>query len=50
MYYIVSEIGIGRRFLEDCFYCYSQQFIYTVANEFRIPYNLIKGALETQNL
>ena len=27
MYYIVLEICIGGRFLEDCFYCYFQQII-----------------------
>ena len=42
MYYIVSKICIGGRFLEDCFYCYSQQIISAVANESLIPYNLIK--------
>ena len=50
MYYIVSEICIGGRFLEDCFCCYIQQFISAVANEFLIPYNLINRAPETQNL
>ena len=24
MYYVLSEIRIGRRFLDDCFYCYSE--------------------------
>ena len=24
MYYVLSEICIGRRFLDDCFYCYSE--------------------------
>ena len=50
MYYIVSEICIGGRFLEDCFCCYTQQFILAVATEFLIPYNLINRAPETQNL
>ena len=44
MYYIESDICIGGRFLEDCFYCYSQQIIYAVTNESLIPYNLIKKA------
>lgn len=38
------------RFLEDCFYCYSQQIIPSVANESLIPYNLTKRVTETQNL
>ena len=42
MYYIVSESCIGGHFLEDCFYCYSQQFKSAVANESLIPYNLVK--------
>ena len=50
MYYIVSGIYIGGRFLEDCFYCYYQQIIFAVANESLIPYNLTKRASETQNL
>ena len=54
MYYLVSEGCIGGDFLEDCFYCYSQQFISAVAlihcNESLIHYNLIKGATKTQNL
>ena len=33
MSYIVSEIWIGERFLEDEFYYYSQQIISAVANE-----------------
>ena len=33
MYYIVSEIYIGRRFLEDCFYCYFQQLVLAVVKE-----------------
>ena len=45
MYYIVSEICIGRHFLEDCLYCYSQQIKSAVANESLIPYKLIKKAL-----
>ena len=24
VYYVLSEICIGRRFLDDCFYCYSE--------------------------
>ena len=34
----------------DCSYCYSQQIISTVANEFLVPYNLIQRAPETKNL
>ena len=45
MYYVVLEIHIGRRFLEDCFYCYSRQIIFVVAKE-----SLIQRAQETQNL
>ena len=44
MYYIVSKICLGGHFLENCFYCYSQQIISTVANEPLIPYNLTKRA------
>ena len=48
---MVSEICIGGRFLEDCFYCYSQQIISAIVNESLIPYKkLIKRAPETQNL
>ena len=50
MYYIVSEICIVGHFLEDCFYCYSQQNISAVANESLVPYNFIQRAPETQNL
>ena len=50
MYHIVSEIFIGGRFLEDCFYCYSQQIISAAANESLIPHNLTKRAPETKNL
>ena len=42
MYYIVSEICIGGHFLEDCFYCYSQQIKSAVANESPIPYKPYK--------
>ena len=42
MYYIAFEICIGEHFLEDCFYCYSQQIKSSVAHEPLIPYNLIK--------
>ena len=49
MYYIMSEICIGERSLGYCF-CYSQQIIYAVANEYLIPYDLIKRAPETQKL
>ena len=41
-HYIESEICIVGRFLEDCFYCYSQQIISTAANVSLIPYNLMK--------
>ena len=44
MYYIVPEKCIGERFLEDCFYCYSQEIISAVANQSLIPYNLIRRA------
>ena len=44
MYYIVSEICIDGHFLEDCFYCCSQQIKSDVANESPIPYNLRKRA------
>ena len=44
MYYIVSEIWIGGHFLEDCFYCYSEQINSDVANDSLMPYNLIKRA------
>ena len=50
IYYIVSEICIGGRFLEDCFYCYSQQIISAVAKGSLISYNLIQKVPETQNL
>ena len=46
----MSEICIGERSLGYCFYCYSQQIIYAVANEHLIPYDVIKRAPETQNL
>ena len=39
VFYIVSETWIGGRFLEDFFYCYSQQIISTEANESPILYN-----------
>ena len=37
MYYIVLEICVGGRFLEDCFYFYSQQIISGIVNESLIP-------------
>ena len=40
MYYTVTEVCIGGRFLEDFFYCHSQKIISAVAKESRIPYNL----------
>ena len=45
MLYIVLEISIGGRFLENCFYYYSQQILHP--NESLIPYNLIKREAET---
>ena len=33
LYYIVSGICIGGRFLEDCFYIYSRQIISAVATD-----------------
>ena len=36
IYYIVSEIFIGERFLEDGCYCHSQQFIYANTIESQI--------------
>ena len=50
MYDIVSEICIGGRFLEDYFYCYSQELISAIAIESLIPYNFIKRVPEKQNL
>ena len=50
MQYIVSAICIGRRFLENWFYFYSKQIRSVRANQSLIPYNIIKRALETQNL
>ena len=50
MHYIVSEIGIGESFLEDCFHCYSKQITSAVTNESLIPFDLRKGAPETQKL
>ena len=49
MCYIVSEICIGRRFTEECFYCYSQQIIPIVAKESLISHNLTKRAPEIHN-
>ena len=49
IYYVVSQIYISGRFLRDFFYCFSQQFMSTVANESLIPYNHIKRAAETQS-
>ena len=47
---IASEICFGGCFLEDCFYCHSQQIISAVANESLTPYNLIERAPEVWNL
>ena len=41
------EISIGGRFLENCFYYYSQQIMHATANESLIPYNLVKREAET---
>ena len=49
MYCIVSEDYVGGRFLEDYFYCYSQQIISTIAKESLIPYNLTQRTSEIQN-
>ena len=38
MYNVVREICIGGRFLEDCFYYYSEQLISAIANESLSPY------------
>ena len=50
MYYIVLEICIGGRFLEDCFHCCSQQIMSDVANKSLLSYNLTKRAPGTWNL
>ena len=50
MYYMVSEMYIGRRFLEDCFHCHSRQIRSVVAKESLISYNLTQRAPETGNL
>ena len=44
MHYRVSKICFGGHFLENCFYCYSQQIKFVVANESLIPYKLIEMA------
>ena len=49
-YYKMSEICIGRRFIEDSFYCYSQEIISVVGKESLTPYNLVPRAPVTQNL
>ena len=38
--YIVPQVCIGGRFLEGCFYCYSQEIISAVANKSLIPFDL----------
>ena len=48
MYYKVSEICIAGHFLENCFYCYSQQIVSVVANESLNAYNFIKRVPEKQ--
>ena len=45
----MSEICIGRRFIEDSFYYYSQEIISALGKESLIPYKLIQRAPETQN-
>ena len=50
MYYIVSQIRIDERFLENCFYCDSQQIISPETSDSLIPDNLIKRAQETEPL
>ena len=50
MYYILLEIRIGERFLEDSCCCYSQQVTSVVANASLVPYNLTKRTPETQNV
>ena len=42
MSYIMSEICIGRRFLEDCFYCYALWIISAVAKNPWFPMTLYK--------
>ena len=50
MYYIVSEICIGGRFLDNYFYCYFQQIMSAIANESLILYkNLIKYKKSIRN-
>ena len=46
IHYIVSEVCIGRRFFKVCF---PTNYI-AVTNESLIPYNLMKGAPETQSI
>ena len=48
--YSVGKKYTGGRFLENCFYCYSQQIMTVVPKESMIPYNLTQRAPETQNL
>ena len=50
IYYIVSEIYIRGRFLEDYFYCYPQQIVSAVGKECLIPCNLIQRGPETWKL
>ena len=50
MYYIMSEIYIGRRFLEHFFCRHSQQIISAVAKESLILYNLMQKTPETRNV
>ena len=42
MYYMLSEIYIDGRFLEDCFYCHSEQVIPAGAREPWFPITLYK--------
>ena len=50
MHYTVREIGICGSFLENCFYCDSEQIRSALTNEPLSPYNFMKSAPETQNL
>ena len=52
MYNVVSEIRIGGRFLRTALIAISNKLakLTDVAKETLIPYNLIQGISETQNL
>ena len=49
MYYMVPEIYIHRCFLEECFYCYSQQIRSDVAKESLISRNFTQRPPEAHN-